>query len=238
MEVAGPGERTTLASSATARPTSGSSPCLSRAFRCSPPLPAEASTASPSGRTDRSGPGERTTRASSGTGPPMTRRPPSCWACPSTSSRSARASPTAWRSPRTALSSPGGTTSKASSGWAPRARRCPFRAPSAARTSSGAPWLPRSRPRGGTFQSDVDVTVFCADPAATIHYTTDGSEPSQASPIIASGAVLTISQTTTLKAGAWNPGRAPSSITTATYTSPWPRRRSTRRPARTPAAST
>jgi alpha-tubulin suppressor-like RCC1 family protein len=87
-------------------------------------------------------------------------------------------------------------------------------------SGAGFQWstvAPALSPPGGTFSSDVGVTVFCADTTATIHYTTDGSEPTEASAVIASGTILTLSETTTLKAGAWRPDRAPSTITTGIY---------------------
>ncbi len=76
---------------------------------------------------------------------------------------------------------------------------------------------PAFSPAGGVFQSETDVTVVCADPAAAIHYTTDGSDPTEASAAILTGTVLSFSQATTLKARSFRSDRPPSATTTGTY---------------------
>ena len=42
---------------------------------------------------------------------------------------------------------------------------------------------PRISPLGGDFYDPVEVTMFCPIPGSVIHYTTDGSDPTTASPV-------------------------------------------------------
>jgi Chitobiase/beta-hexosaminidase C-terminal domain/Regulator of chromosome condensation (RCC1) repeat len=49
---------------------------------------------------------------------------------------------------------------------------------------------PTLSPPGGTYRGSVDISMT-ADPGATIHYTTDGSEPSETSPVLAGSLRLT-----------------------------------------------
>jgi hypothetical protein len=73
-------------------------------------------------------------------------------------------------------------------------------------------------PPGGSSNANVNVTVSDVTPGATIHYTTTGVAPTEADATIASGSVLAITQSTTLKAKAWLAGMPASNITSATYT--------------------
>ena len=69
---------------------------------------------------------------------------------------------------------------------------------------------------GGTYTEAQTVTITCASSGAEIYYTTDGSNPSNTNgTLISSGATVTISATTILKAVAYN--GALSDITSATY---------------------
>ena len=43
--------------------------------------------------------------------------------------------------------------------------------------------MPVISPGGGTFRKKVTVRISCATSGATIHYTTDGSEPTVGSPV-------------------------------------------------------
>lgn len=52
----------------------------------------------------------------------------------------------------------------------------------------------------------------------TIHYTTDGSEPTESDPAIASGGVVLVNRAMTLKAKAWKTGWTPSSTKSASFT--------------------
>ena len=72
-------------------------------------------------------------------------------------------------------------------------------------------------PPGGTSLGARDVRITSDTPGASIRYTIDGSEPTDASPVLASGDVLRISVSTVLKAVAWNPGLLASPLTTASY---------------------
>ncbi len=69
----------------------------------------------------------------------------------------------------------------------------------------------------GTYTTPQDVTVTCALPGATIHYTTNGAVPTTADPVIANGGTVTIDQALTLNARAWRDGWAESSVASAAY---------------------
>jgi hypothetical protein len=77
---------------------------------------------------------------------------------------------------------------------------------------------PAFSPDGGAYTSAVNVRITCSTPGATIHYTTDGSQPSELDPAIASGATVAINSATTLRARAWANGYTPSAIKNASYT--------------------
>ncbi len=75
---------------------------------------------------------------------------------------------------------------------------------------------PTISPDGGTFSGAATVTLTCADPAATIHYTTDGSDPGAASS--AYGGTFILTTTTTLKVRAIRNGFNASGVASATFT--------------------
>ena len=66
------------------------------------------------------------------------------------------------------------------------------------------------------FYPTTNVTLTCADTGAAIHYTLDGSDPTQSSPLYA-GPIL-VNDTVTIRARAFANGRNPSAIVSATYT--------------------
>ncbi len=68
----------------------------------------------------------------------------------------------------------------------------------------------------GTYHAPVSVTIGDGTAGAVIHYTTDGSTPTAASPTY-SGTIL-ISSTTTLQATAIYPGGQPGPVDSATFT--------------------
>lgn len=68
---------------------------------------------------------------------------------------------------------------------------------------------------GGLFAGAVTVTATCADAGATLRYTTDGSEPTAASPVYA--APLTFTQETELRVRAFVAGLVPSPVAGAVY---------------------
>jgi len=78
---------------------------------------------------------------------------------------------------------------------------------------------PTFSPDGGPVITPTqDVIISCATSGATIRYTIDGSDPTEATEtVINSGDNIAINQSTVLKAKAWSSGNAPSSIKSATY---------------------
>jgi hypothetical protein len=73
---------------------------------------------------------------------------------------------------------------------------------------------PAFSPAGGRFTGSVEVSVT-AGPAASIRYTTDGSEPTESSSLYTEPLLLTA--TTTVKARAYQDGRTPSPVATVTF---------------------
>lgn len=69
----------------------------------------------------------------------------------------------------------------------------------------------------GTYTMEQTSVVSCATPGATIHYTTDGNEPTRNDPVIASGSTVYIDHNQTLKARAWKENMDPSNVATAVY---------------------
>lgn len=70
---------------------------------------------------------------------------------------------------------------------------------------------------GAFFGNRVAVTVACATAGATIRHTTDGSEPSETSAVVASGGTVAIRLPGSLKAKAWKEQMDPSPVKTALY---------------------
>lgn len=75
---------------------------------------------------------------------------------------------------------------------------------------------PTVDPPPGMYTDPLYVTISCSTPGATIHYTMDGSEPSDSDPVYTSP--IHVSSTTTLKARAYKSGLTPSDVCTGTYT--------------------
>ena len=69
---------------------------------------------------------------------------------------------------------------------------------------------------GGDYSEPVGVAITTSTSSATIHYTTDGTDPTESSPAVSG--VVTIGQSGTLRAKAWRTGYDASTITSATYT--------------------
>ena len=59
-------------------------------------------------------------------------------------------------------------------------------------------YAPKISPNGGDFYDPFEVTMFCPIAGSTIHYTTDGSEPTVASPVYE--APITVSENCTVSA--------------------------------------
>ncbi len=75
---------------------------------------------------------------------------------------------------------------------------------------------PTFNPAQGEYTEAQNVTITCATVDATIHYTTDGTEPTAESAVYAEP--IAVGETTTIKAIAMKAGMTNSEIATATYT--------------------
>ncbi len=69
----------------------------------------------------------------------------------------------------------------------------------------------------GRYTTAQTVTVTCSDPAAVLHYTTTGLDPTEGDPVIASGGVVPVNVSLTLKVRGWKPGAPPSVVAGAAY---------------------
>ncbi len=87
---------------------------------------------------------------------------------------------------------------------------------SAAYTINTTVATPTFAPAAGTYTSAQSVAISCATAGATIHYTTDGNDPTTSSPVYS--APINIAATTTLKALAVKAGSTNSAIASAAYT--------------------
>jgi len=70
---------------------------------------------------------------------------------------------------------------------------------------------------GGNYQAVQNVVVTEATSGATIHYTTNGNDPSESDPVVATGGTIVVDQSLTLKAKAFKNGAPTSNLTSATY---------------------
>ena len=80
-------------------------------------------------------------------------------------------------------------------------------------------------PVGDTYTTDQTVSITTSTPGATIHYTTDGSEPDTSSTVFTEGSPIAVSgsdTSMTIRAIAVADGFAPSNVATANYTIEWP----------------
>ena len=86
-------------------------------------------------------------------------------------------------------------------------------------TGGGTPTVvtPTFLPAGGTYNAAQSVSISCATDGATIHYTTDGSDPTESSASYSSPISVTTTGTT-IKAKAFKAEMDASSVATATYT--------------------
>ena len=75
---------------------------------------------------------------------------------------------------------------------------------------------PTFTPAAGTYNEAQTVSIACSTEGATIHYTIDGTTPSESSPVYSTP--LNIEETTTVKAIAMKEGYNNSNVATATYT--------------------
>ena len=75
---------------------------------------------------------------------------------------------------------------------------------------------PTFDPEEGTYTEAQNVTIACETEDATIHYTTDGTEPTAESPVYSEA--IAVGETMTIKAIAMKEGMTDSEIASATYT--------------------
>lgn len=83
-------------------------------------------------------------------------------------------------------------------------------------TGRAAASTPEISPPAGTYFGSVDVTIASATAGAAIHYTTDGSEPTESSPRYE--VPLTRTETATVRARAYRADLDPSGIAISTFT--------------------
>jgi alpha-tubulin suppressor-like RCC1 family protein len=69
----------------------------------------------------------------------------------------------------------------------------------------------------GRYTTAQSVTVTCSDPAAVLHYTTAGVDPTEGDPVIASGGTVPVNVSLTLKVRGWKAGAPPSVVVGAAY---------------------
>jgi outer membrane protein OmpA-like peptidoglycan-associated protein len=96
--------------------------------------------------------------------------------------------------------------------------------PTPAPTPTPAPQpaaAPTFDPAAGPFTGSKQVTVTCSTPGAVARYTTDGTSPTEASPVY-SGPIA-VDKTTTINAICLAPGAPASQVASATYTVETPR---------------
>jgi alpha-tubulin suppressor-like RCC1 family protein len=72
-----------------------------------------------------------------------------------------------------------------------------------------------SIPEGTTFATQV--FIVCGTPGAVIHFTTNGNDPTESDPVIASGATVMVDHSLTLKARAFKAGFTTSVVKSAAY---------------------
>jgi hypothetical protein len=70
---------------------------------------------------------------------------------------------------------------------------------------------------GGTYNNELNVVITCTTAGATIHYTTNGVDPMESDPVIASGGTVLVDHSLTLKAKAWKGAITPSAVKSGTY---------------------
>ncbi len=82
---------------------------------------------------------------------------------------------------------------------------------------TGAVATPVISPAGGWFATHQTVTVTDATSGSTIHYTTNGADPTESDPTMASGGTLSLDKSQILKAKAWKAGSDSSPIRRADF---------------------
>jgi alpha-tubulin suppressor-like RCC1 family protein len=69
----------------------------------------------------------------------------------------------------------------------------------------------------GLFYASQTVTVTCTDVDAVLHYTTDGTEPTESATIITSGGTVAVNESLTIKVRGWKPGAVSSELASGVY---------------------
>ena len=69
----------------------------------------------------------------------------------------------------------------------------------------------------GVSNTDRNIAVSCPEPDVTLHYTTNGSDPSASDPAIASGGTVTCRSDPDAESGRMRVGAPPSAVVSATY---------------------
>lgn len=72
-------------------------------------------------------------------------------------------------------------------------------------------------PNGGRSKGGRAATISSTEAGATLRYTTNGVDPEESDPVIASGASVTVDRSLRLKARAWKAGLEPSPVATADF---------------------
>jgi alpha-tubulin suppressor-like RCC1 family protein len=76
---------------------------------------------------------------------------------------------------------------------------------------------PTLSPSGGSYSAFQNVVVSTVTPGATLHFTTDGDDPTEADLVVASGAAVLVDRTLSLKVAGWKAGWVTSDTTEANY---------------------
>lgn len=85
-------------------------------------------------------------------------------------------------------------------------------------TITGTVITPTFSPVAGTYQTAQSIALSCSTDAAAIYYTTNGTDPTNASTLFTGAITLPLNSTTTIKARAYKAGWTESAIATAIYT--------------------
>jgi alpha-tubulin suppressor-like RCC1 family protein len=88
-------------------------------------------------------------------------------------------------------------------------------------SDAGMVWkvaTPTFSPDGGTYEPDLLVFITSATTTATVHYTTDGSEPTESSPVLSPNNGLPLPVSLTIRARAFTNGMPASNEASAIYT--------------------
>jgi hypothetical protein len=86
----------------------------------------------------------------------------------------------------------------------------------AAAMRSGVSAEPAFSPRPGLLNGDTAISVRCSTPGATMHFTVDGSQPVDSSPVY-HGPIMVRGTELTIKAFARAPGKKDSPVVTGTF---------------------